>query len=94
MVQLLLLIGIISAQVGKDSMASFNFKYPATAHIGNKVSHAKNRSKRKFKYNLHTVTVLVDGEKQRLKVPTKMLRMLKKSGVTTHYQNTKDADKA
>ncbi|MFZ1721012.1 MAG: bL28 family ribosomal protein [Microgenomates group bacterium] len=75
-------------------MASFNFKYPATAHIGNKVSHAKNRSKRKFKYNLHTVTVLVDGEKQRLKVPTKMLRMLKKSGVTTHYQNTKDADKA
>jgi large subunit ribosomal protein L28 len=68
-------------------MASFSFKYPVSAHIGNKVSHAKNRSKRHFKYNLHTVTVVVDGQKQRLKVPTKFLRQLKKSGITTHYSN-------
>jgi large subunit ribosomal protein L28 len=65
-------------------MSSFVFKYPRTSHTGNKVSHAKNRSKRRFKYNLHTVTVLVDGIKQRMRVPTKVLRMLKKSGVTTH----------
>lgn len=71
-------------------MSSFTVKYPRTAHIGNKVSHAKNRSKRKFKYNLHTVTVMVDGEKQRLKVPTKILRMLKKSGMTTHWKKEDD----
>lgn len=66
-------------------MASFSMKFPRTSHIGNKVSHAKNRTKRKFKYNLHTVTVIVDGQKQRMRVPTKILRMLKKSGSTTHY---------
>lgn len=73
-------------------MASFSFKYPVSAHTGNKVSHAKNRSKRKFKYNLHTVTVMIDGQKQRMKVPTKFLRQLKKSGVTTHYANVTGKD--
>lgn len=65
---------------------SYALKFPRTASVGNKVSHAKNKSKRTFKYNLHTVTVLVNGVKQRLRVPTKVLRMLKKSGVTTHFQ--------
>ncbi len=72
-------------------MAKFSLKYPRTAHVGNKVSHAKNRSKRRFKYNLHTVTVIVDGVKQRMRVPTKVLRQLKKAGVTTHWQNTQQA---
>ena len=72
-------------------MASYAFKYPRTSHTGNKVSHAKNRSKRRFKYNLHTVTVIIDGQRQRMRVPTKVLRQLKKAGVTTHYQNTKAA---
>lgn len=67
-------------------MAGFKFKYPSKAHVGNKVSHAKNRSKRLFKRNLHTVTVMVDGQKQRMRVPTKVLRMMKKSGVTTHWK--------
>lgn len=67
-------------------MSSYALKYPKTAHIGHTVSHAKNRSSRAFKYNLHTVTVMVDGKKQRMRVPTKVLRMLKKSGMTTHYQ--------
>ncbi|MDA1079538.1 MAG: 50S ribosomal protein L28 [bacterium] len=67
-------------------MASFTFKFPRTAHIGNKVSHAKNRTKRGFKFNLHTVTLMVDGKKQRMKVPTKMLRMLKGLGMTTHHK--------
>jgi len=66
-------------------MASFSFKFPRTAHIGHNVSHAKNRTKRAFKYNLHTVTVMIDGQKRRMKVPTKILRMLKKSGKTTHF---------
>ncbi len=65
---------------------AFAVKYPRVAHIGNKVSHAKNRSKRTFKYNLHTVTTLVDGVKQRLKVPTSVLRQMKKAGLTTHFK--------
>lgn len=67
-------------------MSSFAFKHRSTAHIGNKVSHAKNRSKRKFKFNLHTVTVVIDGKKQRMRVPSKVLKMLKKSGMTTHWK--------
>jgi len=68
-----------------SSMAGFAFKYPRVAHIGNKVSHAKNRSKKKFKYNLHTVTVMAEGVRKRLRVPTKVLRQLKKAGLTTHW---------
>lgn len=64
---------------------SFALKYPSKAHIGHNVSHAKNRTNRVFRRNLHTVTVMADGVKQRLRVPTKVARMLKKSGVTTHY---------
>lgn len=67
-------------------MKSFAMKFPRVAHVGHKVSHAKNRSKRAFKYNLHTVTVVIDGVKKRYRVPTKVLRMLKKSGITTHYK--------
>lgn len=73
-------------------MASYSFKYPRTAHIGHNVSHAKNRTKRGFKYNLHTVTVVIDGVKQRMRVPTKVLRQLKKAGVTSHFQNLKKAE--
>ncbi|MBT4124652.1 MAG: 50S ribosomal protein L28 [Candidatus Pacebacteria bacterium] len=71
-------------------MKKFSFKFPRVAHIGNTVSHAKNRNKRGFKYNLHTVTVVIDGEKKRFRVPTKVLRMLKKAGVTTHYKKPVD----
>lgn len=66
---------------------SFQMKFPTIAHIGNRVSHAKNRSKHAFKYNLHTVTIVSkDGIKQRLRVPTRMLRQLKKAGITTHFR--------
>jgi len=67
-------------------MSSFAFKFPQVAHIGNRVSHAKNRSKHAFKYNLHTVTVVIDGQKQRMRVPSRILRQLKKAGVTTHFK--------
>jgi len=29
---------------------------------------------------------MADGQKKRLRVPTKLLRMLKKAGLTTHYK--------
>ncbi|HEX9817971.1 MAG TPA: L28 family ribosomal protein [Patescibacteria group bacterium] len=74
-------------------MKSFDFKFPRVAHIGNTVSHAKNRKSRAFKYNLHTVTMMVDGKKSRLRVPTKVLRMLKKSGLTTHHKPEEKAAK-
>ena len=67
-------------------MASFDFKYPSKAHMGKNVSHAKNRTSRAFRRNLHTVTVMVEGKKKRMRVPTKVLRMMKKSGVTTHWK--------
>ncbi len=74
-------------------MKGFNYKYPVVSHTGNNVSHAKNRTKRKFKYNLHTVTVMVDGAKKRLRVPTKVLRTLKRAGITTHYKPEEKAAK-
>jgi ribosomal protein L28 len=67
-------------------MSSFAFKYPQVAAIGNRVSHAKNRSKHAFKYNLHTVTVMMNGVKQRMRVPSRVLKQLKKSGLTTHWR--------
>jgi large subunit ribosomal protein L28 len=71
---------------GNDNQKKFVLKYDSVAHIGNNVSHAKNRTKRTFKRNLHTVTIEIDGEKQKMKVPTKVLRQLKKQGVTTHWK--------
>ena len=59
-------------------------KHSRVSHTGNTVSHAKNRHKRKFKYNLHPVTVILDGVKKKIRVPTKQLRQLKKAGLTTH----------
>ena len=73
-------------------MKSFEYKFPNVAHVGHNVSHSKHRTKRKFKHNLHTVTVKVNGQKKRYKVPTKVLRMMKKQGVTTHWKKGDDDD--
>jgi ribosomal protein L28 len=67
---------------------SFAMKYPTVSHIGNRVSHAKNRTKHAFKYNLHTVTTIVDGVKKRVRVPSSILKQLKKAGLTTHYKKS------
>ncbi|GIK83440.1 MAG: hypothetical protein BroJett025_00620 [Patescibacteria group bacterium] len=67
-------------------MSSFAFKHKSTAHVGHNVSHAKNKTKRKFRYNLHTVTVVVDGIKQKMRVPSRVLKTLKQSGLTTHWR--------
>lgn len=72
---------------------SFAVKFPLVAHKGHRVSHAKNKTNHSFKYNLHTVTVLTaDGKKQRLRVPARVVRQLKRQGVTTHWK--KDEAKA
>ena len=47
---------------------------------GNNVSHAKNRTKRKFLPNLRTVRItLEDGTTKKIKICAKELRTLKKN---------------
>ena len=45
---------------------------------GHAVSHAKNRTRRLFKPNLHAARVVIDGIGKRLRLCTKCLRMVKK----------------
>jgi large subunit ribosomal protein L28 len=47
---------------------------------GNNVSHAKNRTRRKFLPNLRTVRItLEDGTSKKIKISAKELRTLKKN---------------
>jgi large subunit ribosomal protein L28 len=46
---------------------------------GNNVSHAKNRTKRIFKPNLHSARIVVSGVQKRVKLCTKCQRILKGS---------------
>ena len=47
--------------------------------VGNNVSHAKNRTKRRFLPNLRTVRVtLEDGTSRKIRISAKELRTLKK----------------
>ncbi|WP_297896744.1 50S ribosomal protein L28 [uncultured Campylobacter sp.] len=49
------------------------------AMVGNNVSHANNRTKKKFQVNLRTVRVqLEDGSTRRIKVAASTLRTMKK----------------
>lgn len=59
---------------------------PKIASYGHNVSHAKNRTRRAFKYNLHSATVLIAGVKKKVKVSSRVLKQLKKLGLTTHHQ--------
>ena len=55
-------------------------KRPVT---GNNVSHANNKTKRRFLPNLHTHRFWVDSEKRwvKLRVSTKGLRIIDKKGI-------------
>jgi large subunit ribosomal protein L28 len=46
--------------------------------FGHKVSHSKQRSKRKFKPNIQRVRVMVDGKERRMQLCTRCLRTLTK----------------
>ena len=50
---------------------------------GNNVSHAKNRTKRRFEPNLHTHRFWVESEKRfvKLRVSAKGMRIIDKKGV-------------
>lgn len=60
-------------------MKRLSIKYPKVAHIGHNVSHAKNRTAKLYRYNLHNATVVIGGVKQKVRVPVKLLRQLKKA---------------
>ena len=66
----------------KLTIADLDFQ--STAHYGHNVSHAKNRSSRTFKRNLHRATVVLDGVKHKVKVPSGVLKKLKALGLTNH----------
>lgn len=44
---------------------------------GHTVSHAKNRTKRLFKPNLHAARILINGNRRKLRLCTTCLRMFK-----------------
>ncbi|MFK8016765.1 MAG: 50S ribosomal protein L28 [Gammaproteobacteria bacterium] len=50
---------------------------------GNNVSHAKNRTRRRFLPNLHTHRIWVESENRyvKLRVSTKGLRMIDRDGI-------------
>ncbi len=53
---------------------------------GNLVSHAKNRTKRTFKPNLHKKTVVFNGKKMSAKLCTKCIKLFKKADVALKEQ--------
>ena len=67
-------------------MATFTVKYPKVASVGYNVSHAKNRTKRTYKYNLQTVTLTEkSGKKVKMKLPARLIRTMKKHGLVSQY---------
>ena len=53
--------------------------------VGNNVSHAKNRTRRRFLPNLHSHRFWVEGEKRfvKLRVSAKGMRIIDKLGIET-----------
>ena len=58
---------------------------------GNNVSFSQRHTKKVFKPNLQTKTVIVDGKKARIKVSSQAIRTLRKKGLLAEQQ-TKKAD--
>lgn len=53
---------------------------------GNKVSHAKNRTHRTFKPNLHKKTVVFNGKKMNAKLCTSCIKLFKKAELALKAQ--------
>ncbi len=55
--------------------------------FGNNVSFSQRHTKKVWKPNLQTKTIIVDGKKMTLKISTQAIRTLKKKGfITTNQQ--------
>jgi len=59
---------------------------------GNNVSHAKNRTRRRFEPNLHTHKFWVETEKKfvKLRVSAKGMRIIDKKGIETVLADLRD----
>lgn len=57
--------------------------------VGNKVSHANNKTKRKFKVNLKTKRVYLPKEKEwiTLRLSTKAIKSINKNGIYSYFQS-------
>lgn len=53
---------------------------------GHKVSHAKNRSNRTWKPNLHKKTVIFNGKKTNARLCTKCIKLFKKAEIALKEQ--------
>lgn len=53
---------------------------------GHNVSFSMRHTKRVWKPNLQTKTLIIDGKKVKMKISTQGIRMLKKKGLITSYQ--------
>lgn len=60
-------------------MAAQCFNCGKGVMYGHSVSHAKNRTRKIFKPNLHSVSIALSGSNKRVKLCTKCLRSLRKS---------------
>jgi large subunit ribosomal protein L28 len=54
--------------------------------FGNNVSFSQRHTKKIFKPNLQTKTVIVDGKKARIKVSSQAIRTLRKKGLLAEQQ--------
>ena len=48
---------------------------------GNNVSFSQRHTKKVWKPNLQTKTIMIDGKKTKLKISTQAIRTLKKNGI-------------
>ena len=51
--------------------------------FGNSVSFSQRHTKKVWKPNLQTKTIIIDGKKTKLKISTQAIRTLKKKGLIT-----------
>ena len=62
--------------------------------VGNKVSHANKKAKRRFNINLHTKRFWLEEQKRfiKLHVSTQGMRIIDKLGIETVLENIKQRD--
>ena len=62
-------------------------------HVGNKVSHANNKTKRRFYPNLHTKRFFVpeEGKWVTLKLSAKAIKTINKKGITAVMKEAREA---
>jgi large subunit ribosomal protein L28 len=59
--------------------------------FGNNVSFSQRHTKKVFKPNLQTKTVIIDGKKVKVKVSSQAIRTLRKKGLLAEQQNQQPA---